>query len=395
MQKVFEKIKVGLEKQEISNRKLAKITKISHTAINKIMNGGYTPDFIVFIKIIQLAYPDDLEKQKESLRSYCEHMSPVNTRIALEFLSMYGDVELLEEVIKKSEILFDEVKKEKKRLSKSLHTNKQLVDLYSLLCKRSTMSISSKEYYVNVKDMLKSCKITSEEVKVISEFALIYSFMDSFDYKVAREYTERLIPYIEQVKNSTLNRLYKFRAQEVLLNCYHRANDTEMTRMILQKIIDDADNHYIGMLAGAYCVLGETYVFSDFTQAKLYMEKALEIIKVPTNKKLKTRKENIKTTLDFLYILHEIDLHLIQPTHPAEQAFLLAKLKRFDEAIGLLEALLAKNGELSAIQHYYLGYTYLKKGDTDISKIHFEESLEKFKKTSDFFYIKLPMEYKN
>ena len=55
-------------------------------------------------------------------------------------------------------------------------------------------------------------------------------------------------------------------------------------------IINDPNNPYDSTKAVAYCKLAESYALTDYFMAKMYIDKAIEVLGECGNKKLKIRK---------------------------------------------------------------------------------------------------------
>ncbi|PDY09473.1 hypothetical protein COM83_30310, partial [Bacillus cereus] len=82
----------------------------------------------------------------------------------------------------------------------------------------------------------------------------------------------QLMPYIEEIKKGTSKTSFTLRAKEMLATSSHHANDLEQARKYCFEIINEPLNKYECMKALAYCILGETYIFEDYSIAKYYFE---------------------------------------------------------------------------------------------------------------------------
>ncbi|MFE6538490.1 AimR family lysis-lysogeny pheromone receptor, partial [Bacillus cereus] len=250
---------------------------------------------------------------------------------------------------------------------------------------RNDLFINKHEFFRAVDEFRKSKKISTNELKIISDFALIYSHLNFNDHKMVMKYTKQLIPYIEDIKKGTLKTSFTLRAKEMLATSSHHANDLEHARKYCFEIINEPLNKYECMKALAYCILGETYIFEDYSIAKYYFEQGILTLENPSNRKCIVRKKAIENTLNFLKIYWRKGLENITPTDIAEEAFLYAVTDRKEQALFLLDKLEKENNKLSPIQKYYKG---LATGDQKF----FEESIADFEKLGDFFYSQLPRE---
>ncbi len=370
MQGVLNRINDDLYAQKISNRQLSTILDVSHTTTNAMLSNKREFDFVHFVRVLQMLYPNDVNLRRDCLRGFINKISPKNVRLGMEFLNLYGELDLQNVLVEKS-------------AQSSNRVNRQLAEIYELLLRRSDETITRRDFHQEVEKKRKEKKITSNELRIVSDFALIYSFLDYKNYQMVLKYTKEVRAYIDEIKNKSLAHSFLIRAKEMEATTNHRTNNIEDARVLCKEIINDKDNIYIGTTANAYCILAETYTFTDFKIAKTFLERGISLLSNPTNKKLVIRKSVLENTLDFLRLYWGEELDLVKPHHPAELAFLYIKSNRKSEAIAILDEIKRENGSLSPMQEYYMG---LATGN----KKHFEISIEKFEKTGDFFYILLP-----
>lgn len=377
MEMLLKKMHEDLKSNGYTNRKLATLFNVSHTTVNSYFSQSTKFDFMHYVETLRLYEPDNINFRRESLLKSFGYMSPNNERLGLEALNMYGEFELQKKLIAK--ILNN------KDTNKNARLNKKMAEVYQLLSLRNEGFINKHEFFKAVDEFRKSKKISTNELKIISDFALIYSHLDFNDHKMVMKYTKQLTPYIEEIKKGTLKTSFTLRAKEMLATSSHHANELEQARNYCFEIINEPSNKYECMKALAYCILGETYIFEDYSIAKHYFEQGISTLENPTNRKCIVRKKAIENTLNFLKIYWRKDLKIITPTDKAEKAFLYAVTNREEEALLLLDELERENGVLSPIQKYYKG---LATGD----KKYFEESIADFEKLGDFFYSRLSRE---
>ncbi|MDA2480347.1 AimR family lysis-lysogeny pheromone receptor [Bacillus cereus group sp. Bce025] len=377
MEMLLKKMHEDLKSNGYTNRKLATLFNVSHTTVNSYFSQSTKFDFMHYVETLRLYEPDNINFRRESLLKSFGYMSPNNERLGLEALNMYGEFELQKKLIAK--ILNN------KDTNKNARLNKKMAEVYQLLSLRNEGFINKHEFFKAVDEFRKSKKISTNELKIISDFALIYSHLDFNDHKMVMKYTKQLTPYIEEIKKGTLKTSFTLRAKEMLATSSHHANELEQARNYCFEIINEPSNKYECMKALAYCILGETYIFEDYSIAKHYFEQGISTLENPTNRKCIVRKKAIENTLNFLKIYWRKDLKIITPTDKAEKAFLYAVTNREEEALLLLDELERENGMLSPIQKYYKG---LATGD----KKYFEESIADFEKLGDFFYSRLSRE---
>ncbi len=390
MQKILVKMHESLQSNGYTNRRLAKRFKVTHTTVNSYFNEQNKFDFMHFVDVLRLYNPDDVEFRRNCIKRMIPYLSHKNLKLALEVLDMYGEYEIQDLVIEKivNPNLTEDANGKKKGKSLTIRTNIKLVEFYKLLRERSEGVTSPKDFFTKVNRIRKTQKNKESDVTVLSDFNVIYSFFDLGNYKMVNEYIQQLLPVISELKCSTLKKSFLLRVKEMEVFVTLHENNLEESRELCFEIINDETNCYISTKAVAYCKAGESYVFSDYQRAKEYMEKSLEIVGNPVNRKLEIRREKVLNTLLFLRIHHEKDLHIIDPEEldAAEKAFLYVKLGENEKAIKILQTLLNKNGYLSSFQLYYMGLAI----GGEEGKRYLKKSVESFSKSGDFFYISLP-----
>lgn len=396
MEAILTKMHEALKSNGYTNRQLAKRFDVTHTTVNSYFKNQSKFDFMHFVDVLRLFEPKDIEFRRECIKKIIPSLSHKNLKLALEVLDMFGEYDLQQLVINKiqsyklKEKNENQEEKKKKSNSKTIRTNIKLVGFYQLLRKRSENGITKEDFFSEANLIRKKIKITENEVQILSDLAVMYSYLDLSNYKMVDEYVKRIVPLINEIPKQTLGNSLSFRVKEMQGITYmHKENDINNARRVCLEIIHDPLNYYVSTKAVAYCKLGESYIFEDYEIAKSYIEKSLELLgEYPTNEKLKLRRKKVLNVLLFLKLYHKCELDTINPKDLdlAELAFLKINLNEVDEAIKILKGLEEENGFLSGFQLYYMG---LAVGGEE-GKKYFEKSIEFFSKTGDFFYIFLP-----
>nr|WP_276577804.1 AimR family lysis-lysogeny pheromone receptor [Bacillus thuringiensis] len=381
-----------LKSNGYTNRKLATRFKVTHTTVNSYFKKQGKFDFMHLVDALKLYKPKNVDFRRECIKECIPTLSHKNLKLALEVLDMFGEYDLQDLVIQRIMSFKTNKNKseeeKKKGNSKTVRINLNLVPLYKTLRERSENTTTPKRFFEKVDKMRKNQKYSDNELVIISVLNTIYSFFDLGNYKMVNEHIQQLLPDILGIKCHTLRGSLLLRIKEMEVFVALHENNLDESRELCFEIINDQSNCYVSTKAVAYCKIGESYVFSDYQNAKEYMEKSLNIIGVPVNKKLEVRREKVLNTLLFLRIYHEKDLHTINPENldDAEKAFLYVKLGENQKAIKILQALQNTNGYLSSFQLYYMG---LAVGGEE-GKKYLEMSIETFSKSGDYFYIFLP-----
>ncbi|HFK1402973.1 TPA: AimR family lysis-lysogeny pheromone receptor [Bacillus cereus] len=380
----------SLKSNGYTNRKLATRFNVTHTTVNSYFNKPGKFDFMHLVDALKLYKPKDINFRRKCIKECIPTLSHKNLKLALEVLDMFGEYELQDEVIQQiMSFKINKYEKEKKKgNSKTVRINLNLVPLYKTLRERSEKTITPKVFFEKVDKMRKCQKYTDNELVIISVLNTIYSFFDLGNYKMVNEYIQQLLPDIMKIKCHTLRDSLLLRIKEMKIFVTLHENNLDESRELCFEIINDQTNCYVSTKAVAYCKIGESYVFSNYQSAKEYMEKSLNVIGDPVNRKLEIRREKVLNTLLFLKIYHKKELHTIniENLDDAEKAFLYVKLGENQKAIEILQILENNNGYLSSFQLYYMG---LAVGGEE-GKKYLEMSLESFSKSGDFFYVFLP-----
>ncbi|CCW09023.1 AimR family lysis-lysogeny pheromone receptor [Bacillus sp. GeD10] len=368
----------SLKEKGFTNRQLAKRFGISHTTINNYFSNASSFDFMHFVCSLRLYEPKGLNVRKEFVRGMIPELTPRNKLLALDVLDMCGEYELQELIIEDIRALDNK--------SDITNTLQKLVPLYEQFRWRSEESVTDDHFFENVKKILQGEKGDVCEFNVISDFATIYAFLGFKNYKMMEKYIQKLIPEISKISSKTLQVSFNIKVKEMQIFTALHGNEVERARELCFDIINAPNNPYDSTKAVAYCKLAESYALTDYFMAKMYIDKAIEVLGECGNKKLKIRKKKILNTLLFIKIYHNVDLYTINPEDIkdlAERAFLYIKLGKIDKAIALLKELEQKNGYLSSFQLYYMGLATGKKE-------YFIQSIKSFYKAQDYFYVQLP-----
>ncbi len=372
----------SLKSNGYTNRKLATRFKVTHTTVNSYFKKQDKFDFMHLVDALRLYKPKDVEFRRNCIKEYIPRLSHKNLKLALEVLDMFGEYELQELVIE--QIMKSQTKKGD---SPTVRTNVKIAEYYKLLRKRSEGTIIAREFFNEVQKKKESQKNIDNDLMIVSDFSVMYSYLDFSNYEKVNECIESVLPRIENVAKHTNRNSFLLRVKEMQVPIHlHNNGDLNKAREVCFEILNDPFNYYMSTKAIAYCKLGESYALSEYETAKKYICKALELIGVPVNKKFEIRRNKILNVLLFLKIHHGKELDSIDRTKLdlAELAFFYIKLGKKEEALEILKGLEKQNGSLSAFQLYYMGLA------TEDRK-YFEKSIESFTKTGDFFYISLPI----
>ncbi|WP_074594164.1 AimR family lysis-lysogeny pheromone receptor [Bacillus cereus] len=368
---ILERIHKDLNDKGITNRQLAAMFNISHSKINDSFTRKREFDFYIFTEILNLLYPHDYNFRKMEVLKYCEEAKrKVNLRVAFEYLDMCGELGVLQYLI------------DKEKGSNNI-LNRKFANAYELLYLRNAGNMNTQTFFKIVKRKMEQRKSTDDISKIPMDFSLIYAFFDYRNYNLVSEYTNDLLSQIKKLKNPFLRFSYELRTMELLATSFHRNNELEKARELCTEMIAKQGRVALIPKATAYCIMGETYILSDYELSKYYLDKGLQLMISPNNQKMLKKKQMIQTTLDFLNIHFEENLDDIEPKNPAELAYLYVKRGLNQQADKLIEEIKRNNNFLTPLQVFIQA---LAREDMTLMR----EALLAFERNNDLFYAELP-----
>lgn len=368
---ILEKIQKDLTNRGITNRQLADLLGISHSKVNQSISGKREFDFSVYAEILNMLYPHDYSFRKTEVFNYCNQAKrKVNLRVAFEYIDMCGELELLNHLIGQE------------KQSNNL-LNRKFASAYELLYLRNADEFNPREFLKLVKGEMGKQKNAEDISKIPMEFALIYAFFDSRSYNLVSANIDELKAEIEKVKNPFLKSSYELRTMELLATCFHRNNELERARELCDDLISRDGRVYLLPKATAYCIMGETYILTDYELSKYYLDKGLSLVASPSNQKMRKKQQMLQTTLDFLNIHFEKNLNHINPINPTERGYLYIKQNMKQKADALMEETKKQNGFLTPLQLFVQA---LAREDMNLMR----EALLAFERNNDLFYAELP-----
>lgn len=368
---ILERIHKDLNDKGITNRQLAAMFNISHSKINDSFTRKREFDFYIFTEILNLLYPHNYNFRKMEVLKYCEEAKrKVNLRVAFEYLDMCGELGVLQYLI------------DKEKGSNNI-LNRKFANAYELLYLRNAGNMNTQTFFKIVKRKMEQRKSTDDISKIPMDFSLIYAFFDYRNYNLVSEYTNDLLSQIKKLKNPFLRFSYELRTMELLATSFHRNNELEKARELCTEMIAKQGRVALIPKATAYCIMGETYILSDYELSKYYLDKGLQLMISPNNQKMLKKKQMIQTTLDFLNIHFEENLDDIEPKNPAELAYLYVKRGLNQQADKLIEEIKRNNNFLTPLQVFIQA---LAREDMTLMR----EALLAFERNNDLFYAELP-----
>ncbi|WP_304487018.1 AimR family lysis-lysogeny pheromone receptor [Bacillus sp. AR18-7] len=243
--------------------------------------------------------------------------------------------------------------------------NRKFASAYELLYLRNADEFNPREFLKLVKGEMGKQKNAEDISKIPMEFALIYAFFDSRSYNLVSSNIDEL------------------RTMELLATCFHRNNELERARELCDDMIFQNERVSLLPKATAYCIMGETYILTDYELSKYYLNKGLSLVASPSNQKMRKKQQMLQTTLYFLNIHFEKNLDYINPINPTERRYLYIKQDMKQKADSLMEETKKQNGFLTTLQLFVQA---LAREDMNLMR----EALLAFERNNDLFYAELP-----
>ncbi|QWH03967.1 hypothetical protein EXW52_27880 (plasmid) [Bacillus mycoides] len=359
--------------QKKSQEDIAKVIGIAPGTFSKNLTGKTQFGFWNLVKLFNILYGNDFNKQREMLHTFCSvTTSKKNLRIAMEYANAKGDLSLLKLVV-------DQEK------GSSLAMNREWAYAYELVLLRSNGTIKKQELLSELEDRKGSKVIKTKEMKVLYGILTYYTMYDLEKYNFLFEYAEMLLPDVNTITDSFIRSSYLGRIKEGLAYAYLVQDNLEVSRSLCQEILEleDPKGCFHLLRASALVYLAESCTFDCYESASEYINKSLVQLEPCHFEREIQRKQSILNTYAFIKLVNKQELNDVKIYHPAEKSFLEIINGNYENAIEILNDLEKKNGVLTPMQYCYLGIA-----KNDISLI--EKSIVLFECAGNRFYSKLP-----
>lgn len=374
VQKVLAKISNDMDNQNINRTKLVEKLKIDGATLSRFLKGKYQLTFNKYGEILKEVYPEELRVRREMCKIYSSTLKrPGNKRIAMYYLLAHGELDLLKELI-------DKEKSGKYR---------EWAVICDLLYLRYSGKLSGDKLQDKLNEETSRFKVKTDEMKVLCGIVMLHVRYDQENYKEMVRLSEELIQQTTEIENAYIKDFLEFKIQEAIIYGLLTCAEIEKARKVCFEIINDeySERYFPIFRATAYGVLGQSYIFTNYTKSLHYLRLALKVIDNGPKEQMQKRKNMILNTIDFLNIHWKVDLHLINPIVKSEKAYLEIQKGNNEKAIAILMEILRENGHLDAYETFYLGVA--KGGDKKI----LSEALHLFEQSQNIFYSYLPKKY--
>lgn len=362
-----EKILITLERKEnIDQRKLAKIAGVNESSISRYLNGYEALNLASVLKIVQFLYPDD---EKQIMGEYILTQKSKNARYALEYCDLNGLTQHMEMLINKLAVTVNPV-------------DKEWAGLYSLIC-------LYKKRDIKMEDLLMQVEIYDPkeiEMKIMKQILKGHIYVELGDYTSLALHTKYTELYIKEVKSQYLRDCFNIRIGLIQNYVALLNNDLEKSRYYSSLVLNQ--DFFSHVKAVAYHHLGHSYFFQDYKKSKMYFEKAIECFKQdPKSNNINVAYGNFSFLMSYWKKDYEFFLPLNNHSNIANYIYYLIQKDEHEKAKECLSKI-----DINSIQDSDKAFHYYYLGLIDKNKNTLYLSVEWFRKVGDKFHINLPIE---
>lgn len=373
MQEVLNKISNQINFHRMSTRKIGKRINTTHVTISNFLNGKSQMKSNTYGELLKEVFPNDVNTRRMCCERYFSQTDkPMNKRLAMDYLAVHGEQELLKQLIDVEKISHDK-------------DTREWAYVYELVYLRNKGELSGKSLQKRLHQAKKEIKLSTTEMQILFEILSLFATADRRNFKLMNDTAVILLEEIDSISDPYIKLSFEYKIKECMIQGLLMSGEVEKARVTCHEIInrEELRRRFPMIVATAYGTLGESYTFESFEMATHYINKAIEMLEKKLNARMSLRNDMMVNTIEFLKIMWKVGLNNVHPIHIAEKAYLEIQLGDNEKAIRMLERLEEETGELSAFQLYYLA---LAKNDKKL----FAESLNKFEQLGNIFYSQLP-----
>lgn len=380
MTELLKKINNDLFALKITNNELSSYLGIAKSTVSNILNGKTEMSFNYLIKIIMKIYKKPYVVLKDDMISdYLMHAKPENRREALEYAAFRREFDSLK--------VITDIEKDS-----DTEINKEFAKVYGIVFKhcKDVEEYSPEDFY----DELEECKsdVSSWEMKVLIDILLCQTLYQTKEYKKMFKRIGIAEENVKEIKNKFIYNSFLVRIKEVLIVTYMMQNEVKQARLTCNELLNmcDVNNGFFIQKANSYYNMGESYIFEDYSKAKMFLEKSLSVLNdemFTGDKDIERKKGRIKSTLIFLKIHHYRDIEDVYSGLDKDgHVYLELQKGNKEKAEMYLLEIEKENGVLNEFQTCYMG---LARNDKSL----LEKSYMMFLQKKSLFYANLPKLY--
>ncbi|PEC71368.1 transcriptional regulator [Bacillus thuringiensis] len=380
MTDLLRKINDDLFALKITNNELASYLGIAKSTVSSILSRKTEISFNYLIKIIMKIYKKPYVTLRDDIISdYLMYAKPENRREALEYAAFRREFDSLK-------VLIDIEK------SSNTEINREFAKIYEIVYKhcKDVEEYSPEDFY----DELEECKshVLSWEMKVLIDILLCQTLYQTKEYKKLFKRISIAKKNVKEIKNKFIYNSFLVRIKEVLIVTYMMQNEVRKARLTCIELMDmcDGNSSFFMQKANSYYNMGESYIFEDYSKAKMFLEKSLSVLSdemFTGDKDIERKTRRIKSTIIFLKIHHYQDIKEVYSGLDKDgHVYLELQKGNKEQAEMYLLEIEKENGALNEFQTCYMG---LARNDKSL----IEKSYMMFLQKKSLFYANLPKLY--
>ncbi|MFC9728292.1 AimR family lysis-lysogeny pheromone receptor [Bacillus cereus] len=365
LNKLIVKLDTGLASRKITYTKLSKIWGISVSGVSDVFRGEREISLCYLAKTLVLLY-EDHGTRRRMLEMYLDVAKPENSREALEYLTLRGEIDLASDLVEKEKFSDTE-------------ENTEWACVYELIHLKMQGEIDLLKYHEFLEDMKENNQ--NPEMQILIDILLCYTSYQLGDYRLLEKRMSKLAKKVSRIKNKFIKKCYRVRIKEGRAAIHLTSDQPQETRELCDKLLKLCvdEPHLVLNKARALWLKAESFIFDDYEQSLTLFNEALEILNNNINQEIIKKKQAIIKTIQFLKIYHNRDLGTLGIMEDGERAFFEVRIGNYDRAIETLMNIEKQNGQLSSFELVYLG---MAKNDREIIK----QGLRKFEEKNSLFY---------
>ncbi|MFD1738207.1 AimR family lysis-lysogeny pheromone receptor [Bacillus salitolerans] len=314
--------------------------KLEHLFPEILADGVQNIPFQDMYTLVEKLYKNDIPMQRQQLTLLMNHTTLAeNLRVAMEFYTMHGEIELLEELVNREKSSKDPL-------------NREWAEVYEIVVQRYKGELFGEK----LNQIVLSRNSQSKELHLLLCILHMFGVYDIGEYEAFFKVSNAILPEVQHFENEYIKTSYELHLYNLFCFSHLLANKVEECRHIATCIV--TQTHYLRypiVASNAYHVLAQSYMFESFEESMKYIKRAEEIISILPDKKKVQKSKDINNTKEFLrsYWKRELDSN---PDSLAELAHRHIVRGNIDMGIDILDEIRTKQGNhLTAFQWYYYG----------------------------------------
>ncbi|EJS63470.1 AimR family lysis-lysogeny pheromone receptor [Bacillus cereus] len=368
LNKLVVKLDTELASQKITYTKLSKVWGISISGVSDVFRGEREISLCYLAKTLVLLY-EDHGTRRRMLEMYLDVAKPENSREALEYLTLRGEIDLAKSLVEKEKI-------------SDTDENTEWACVYELIHFKSQGKIDLLKYHESLEDLKENNQ--NPEMQILIDILICYTSYQLGDYRLLAKRMSKLEKKVSRIKNKFIKKCYRVRIKEGLAAIHLTSDQLQETRDLCDKLLElcEDEPHLVINKARALWLKAESFIFDDYEQSLMLFNGALEILNNNLNREIVKKKQAIIKTMQFLKLYHNRDLNTLGVMDDGERVFYEIRTGNIQEAIKILSNI-ERTRDLSSFELVYLG---MAKNDREIIK----QGLRKFEEKNSLFYARFP-----